>query len=262
MHSTLLFSLLCLTTVLAAPGPFALKLRQIVNTPTPTPTSTTELSTLTQTGTATSTSSSTSTSTTTEPVQTFIAPPQYAGTPPPTTTLNLALPTNVPRGQNATQRIDCLNAHNEVRRNVSTLSPLQRAPVDLKYDLTLEEASCKWARYLAENKQFKHSYGLVGKYGENLHKISWPSPRTLQQGPQLGSCRSAVRSWAREVIYYKPGYKIGVNGNFAAYGHYTQIVWPSSLNVGCCGWQSLDRRDFVWACEYSPQGNWYGVAAY
>ncbi|KAJ3043474.1 hypothetical protein HK097_001734 [Rhizophlyctis rosea] len=254
MHITpVLFSLFTLLLGSSRVAGAVVRPRQVLNAPSPTPTATI----------TSPAQEATLTPTPTEPVQTFILPPQLAASPPPTTTtLDLSLPTDVPRGQNETQRIDCLNAHNDVRRNVTNLSPLKTAPVDLKYDVVLEEASCRWARYLAETKQFKHSYGAVGKYGENLHKISWSTARPLQQGPQLGSCRPAVTSWAKEVVYYKAGYKIGVDGNFAQYGHYTQIVWPSSLSVGCCGWQSLDRKDFVWACEYSPQGNYYGVAAY
>ncbi|KAJ3034667.1 hypothetical protein HDV00_004806 [Rhizophlyctis rosea] len=288
-----LFSLLCLTitTITAAPTPtttlsensteastesivtktFILPPFLAGETPTSTANSTTTSTTIsTSTSTTNRTTTSTPISTTptstanrTTTITTVITTANKTTTTTPTpTTTSLEIPPGTIYGQDATERADCLDAHNVVRANVSTLSPTGFAPAPMTYNTTLEYAACKWAKYLAETKQFKHSYGAVGKYGENLYKVAWSTPRSPQAGPQLGSCRPAVKSWAAEVKYYQPGYRIGIDGSFEAYGHYTQIVWPSSLYVGCCGWQSLDYKDFVWACEYQPQGNYYGVAAY
>ncbi|KAJ3035563.1 hypothetical protein HDV00_003661 [Rhizophlyctis rosea] len=248
------------------------------------------LTTATMTQTATETAIEVGTGKNDHSPKTFVVPPLLAGAPPPTTTTEPPpseteteteptstetfvlppfgagelppLPAGVPHGQSPADRSDCLSAHNVVRKNVSTLSPKHVTPPPLAYNTNLEYAACRWAYYLATTYQFKHSYGAVGKYGENLYKLSWPSARPLQQGPQLGSCAPAVKAWAAEVRYYKPGYRIAIDGNFEAYGHYTQLVWPTTLQVGCCGWQSPDRKQFVWACEYTPQGNYYGVAAY
>jgi len=173
-----------------------------------------------------------------------------------TTTTKSSLPTSVGGGGDDTTRADCLAAHNEVRAAVPITIP------DMTYSLTLETAACVWSKNLAENKLFQHSNGQVGSYGENLHKISYSSALPAKVGPALGSCRSAAKSWAAEKAYYSAGYRIAVDGTFSQYGHFTQMVWPTTTEVGCCGWQSLDLKDIVWTCEYSPPGNYVGAVAY
>ncbi|MGA7238505.1 MAG: CAP domain-containing protein [Bryobacteraceae bacterium] len=43
-------------------------------------------------------------------------------------------------------------------------------------------------------------------------------------------------------------------------GHYTQIVWRRTKQVGCAVARGGNRE--VWVCEYSPRGNHAGMRPY
>lgn len=155
--------------------------------------------------------------------------------------------------QTTAQRTDCLAAHNEVRRGVT-----EAVIPNLSYNTTLEAAACQWSKFLAENGKFQHSGGKVGRYGENLHKITYSRATTVA----LPSCRGAVRSWANEKKYYQAGMRVAVDGDFARYGHYSALCWPTTKQVGCCGWKTPDSRSIIWTCEYNPPGNIKGLKVY
>jgi pathogenesis-related protein 1 len=38
-------------------------------------------------------------------------------------------------------------------------------------------------------------------------------------------------------------------------GHYTQVVWKDSKEVGCAAYQCDDKSQ-VWVCQYKPAGNY------
>ncbi|KAJ3032454.1 hypothetical protein HDV00_007529 [Rhizophlyctis rosea] len=160
--------------------------------------------------------------------------------------------------QTDSERNECLEVHNAARRNVDSYTK----PASLTYDTKLEAAACAWARYLANSNKLIHSGGKVGSgQGENLYRVSSSSARH-GVGADIGSCKAAAQSWAYEAKYYYSGLKIGQYPGTEAYGHYTQMVWPSTKRVGCCGWQSPDRTAETWVCEYSPAGNYVGQAAF
>jgi len=43
-------------------------------------------------------------------------------------------------------------------------------------------------------------------------------------------------------------------------GHYTQIVWRDTKQVGCG--VARDNRREIWVCNYDPPGNWVGHRPY
>ena len=81
-----------------------------------------------------------------------------------------------------------------------------------------------------------------GPYGENL-----------AQGSSLRTCREAVAMWLSEEGAYTPGPGSGFS---SATGHYTQVVWKGTSEVGCglapCG---------LVTCSYDPPGNVQGAFA-
>jgi hypothetical protein len=68
-----------------------------------------------------------------------------------------------------------------------------------------------------------------------------------------------VGAWASEQRLFRPGAfpQISRNGDWAQVGHYTQMIWPTSLRVGCAV-RSSARDDYL-VCRYSPSGNVMGV---
>ncbi len=43
-------------------------------------------------------------------------------------------------------------------------------------------------------------------------------------------------------------------------GHYTQIVWASTKEVGCGVARNAHRE--IWVCDYNPPGNYIGKRPY
>jgi len=43
-------------------------------------------------------------------------------------------------------------------------------------------------------------------------------------------------------------------------GHYTQIVWRDTKELGCGVARGGDRE--IWVCDYSPPGNYQGRLPY
>ena len=139
---------------------------------------------------------------------------------------------------------DCLILHNTYRSAVG-MRPLT-------YSGALQTAAQKWADNLAARDAFEHSQGNTG---ENLYMLS-------TTGTNLDtSCTTPVRKWFEEFPLYK-GEPIASNfQQFELYGHFTQLIWPSTTSVGCASRRyrvgAADKQ--VTVCEYSPPGNLKGV---
>jgi uncharacterized protein YkwD len=122
-----------------------------------------------------------------------------------------------------------LAAHNNYR--------LLHSVAPLNWSVTLAES----AQQFADTCPSGHSQS---GYGEN---IAWA---TNSRSPQ-----SIVTMWydeEKDYNYDKPGYISGT-------GHFTQIVWKNSIEVGCAyattcsgNWPHMEN---TWVCQYNPPGN-------
>ena len=131
---------------------------------------------------------------------------------------------------------EMLVAQDAVRDRVGT------AP--LKWSAQLASVAQQWADRLIENGQFVHSHNP--KYGENLYEIEGAAATPAE----------VVRRWAGEVR----DYDYRSNSCHGVCGHYTQIVWGDTREVGCAVARAGGRE--VWVCEYDPPGNWVGHKPY
>lgn len=132
-------------------------------------------------------------------------------------------------------------AHNAARCAVQTDTPLP----PLHWNATVAATAQAYAEVLAsQGCDLNHS---TTSYGENLF---WG---TGDYTPQ-----DVVDAWMSEDVCY-PG------GPFpdactCTCGHYTQIVWRDTTQVGCgiayCG------QSVVWVCNYDPPGNWVGESPF
>ncbi|EGF81888.1 hypothetical protein BATDEDRAFT_87292 [Batrachochytrium dendrobatidis JAM81] len=126
---------------------------------------------------------------------------------------------------------DCLNTHNQLRAVVGAPS--------LSWSRSAANAAQTWANHLASTGLFQHSGGAVGGFGESLYRSSHGQ-----------SCGVAVRAFFSERVYYHGG-PISLQ-DLNNYGHYTQLVWASTRQVGCA------QAGGNIVCEYFPPGNTIG----
>jgi uncharacterized protein YkwD len=131
---------------------------------------------------------------------------------------------------------DMLAAHNAVRARVG-LPPLT-------WSDKLAQRAEAWADILLTRNRFSHS--PKPSYGQNLFAIAGAAASPAQ----------VVREWASESRDYD------YDSNICRYvcGHYTQIVWASTKEIGCAVARG-DRRE-IWVCNYDPPGNWIGKRPY
>ncbi|WP_246450585.1 CAP domain-containing protein [Sphingomonas rhizophila] len=139
---------------------------------------------------------------------------------------------------------DTLALHNSERARMGV------AP--LAWDPELARAAAAYADELARKNDFRHSpMSARPNQGENL----WMGTRGAY------STQEKYDGWLSEKSLYRAGVfpNVSRNGNWAAVGHYTQMVWSGSQRVGCAI-RSSGSSD-VLVCRYFPAGNVMGRAA-
>jgi hypothetical protein len=146
-----------------------------------------------------------------------------------------------PRGENRLERA-MMRAHNDARAKVG-------AP-NLVWNPELAKDAAIYAASLARTGKFAHDpqTGRSPQQGENL----WMGTRdAYSYGEMIGA-------WVDEDRYFKRGLfpDSSTTGTWGDVAHYTQIIWPTSLRVGCAV-ASNDRSDYL-VCRYGPAGNIVG----
>jgi uncharacterized protein YkwD len=131
---------------------------------------------------------------------------------------------------------EMLAAHNAVRARVKV------AP--LAWSGPLAAVAQNWADTLLARKEFVHRPN--SSYGENLFDVTGAAATPGQ----------VVDGWAEE----SRDYDYQSNKCSRVCGHYTQIVWGDTKEVGCAVARGGGRE--VWVCEYDPPGNWVGKRPY
>ena len=147
------------------------------------------------------------------------------------------------------QRDTFLDQHNLVRL---TASPQPKFLPAMYWNNNLQSTSQQWS----DRCVFAHSG--QANVGENLFVYSPQVP--LSQF----DVAIAVKAWASE----KPYYNYANNTCSGVCGHFTQLVWSTSDQVGCSlsscnaiqNWQ--DRPGMIIVCQYVKQGNFIGQRPY
>jgi hypothetical protein len=107
-----------------------------------------------------------------------------------------------------------------------------------------------WADELAATGRFEHSPDEPGKppEGENL----WAGT------PRAFSPEAMVHLWLDEKRDYRPGVFPGNSrsGDVENVGHYTQVIWRASRQVGCAN--AVGKNEEFLVCRYSEAGNVIG----
>jgi len=139
-------------------------------------------------------------------------------------------------------------------QNLITLHTNIRAEVKaqpLIWSNELAAYAQKWADHLAATKcdlAHRPSSGELKQiYGENLFAGS----------AKFFTVADAVKLWENEKKNYK-GQAIGSGS--ANSGHYTQLVWKNTKQVGCG--KALCKDNLIVVCNYDPPGNIAGQLPY
>lgn len=139
-------------------------------------------------------------------------------------------------------------AHNTARFGVSPTPSTAIPP--LTWSNTVAQAAQAWAN----NCQFKHSSG--SGYGENIFADTGSA-----------NASAVVADWVAE----KANYNYANNSCAGTCGHYTQVVWRASTELGCGVKLCTSGSPFgsfnggqwqLWVCNYNPPGNFIGQKPY
>ncbi len=139
---------------------------------------------------------------------------------------------------------------------------------ELRWSDALARQAAAWADKLKkEDCAMKHSRG---KLGENLY---WASPlktTTRSKGSSVWKSRLTLQSikekhvvaaWATEQPWYSQASNTCNAPPGKTCGHYTQMVWAGTREVGCAKAVCGDSSQ-VWVCNYAPAGNVVGQRPY
>lgn len=132
---------------------------------------------------------------------------------------------------------ECLRAHNDYRRKHG-VPPLE-----------LNKKLCKyaedWAKTIAKKGKMEHRD--QNDYGENIF-FAWSSDPTFTV-----SGKEPVDKWYSEIKYHK----FGKEPTNLDSGHFTQVIWHDSKEVGVGMSRTKDGQVYVVA-NYTPPGNVIG----
>lgn len=134
-----------------------------------------------------------------------------------------------------------LAAHNAERDRAGV------APLRWSGDLARE--AHEWAETLARKGQLEHAGGEARRgAGENL----WMGSAGAY------SAEDMIGGFASERAKFRAGTfpQVSQTGNWADVGHYTQLIWPSTQEVGCA--VAMGAGKDVLVCRYAPAGNIFG----
>ena len=129
--------------------------------------------------------------------------------------------------------------HNKVRRDVG-VGPFKWSP-------SLAAYAQEWADHLAKTS-CKMKHRSEGKFGENLFTGTAGHFRAVD----------AAKAWEGEKNLYAGG--VLTRENWYPAGHYTQMVWRNTRNLGCG--ESICKGMLMVVCNYHPPGNYIGQSPY
>jgi hypothetical protein len=141
-----------------------------------------------------------------------------------------------------TESQQLLNAHNRYRREVGI--------PDLSWSEELATSAQRWANQLASTGSFQHSNT---PFGENLAR----GTAGFYSGTDL------VDLWGNEQQFFRPGRRfpdVSTTGDWTDVGHYTQMVWRTTTEVGCG--MATENGSTTLVCQYNPPGNVSGQVPY
>ncbi|XP_078233804.1 cysteine-rich venom protein helothermine-like isoform X1 [Pogona vitticeps] len=137
---------------------------------------------------------------------------------------------------------EIVEKHNALRRRVQ---PPARNMLRMEWNIDIARNAKRWASECAFKHSSARSRTIQDKScGENLFMSS-----------RRHSWSRAIQTWYDEVKFFRYGF--GPTSENRVIGHYTQVIWYNSYQVGCgiayCPYQPDYKYFYV--CQYCPAGN-------
>jgi pathogenesis-related protein 1 len=151
----------------------------------------------------------------------------------------------------ASQQTEMITAHSKWRTAVGIPA--------LTWSNTLADTAQAWADSLKAKQACKPVHSGAAGLGENLF---WASALMYSNGTtqaQAVTSTQVTDSWGNESKDYTYATNTCAAGKVC--GHYTQVVWKATTQVGCGKALCADNTQ-IWVCNYTPQGNFVGQKPY
>ncbi|CAI5683995.1 serotriflin isoform X2 [Oreochromis niloticus] len=146
-----------------------------------------------------------------------------------------------------TEKNEIVNKHNALRRNVQ---PTASNMLKMNWNNEAEATAQRWANTCSMGHS-PASYRVISTSGcgENLYYSSFQN-----------TWSNVIQSWYDEVKDFS--YGVGsINGGVV--GHYTQVVWYRSNQIGCAmAYCPNSAYKYFYVCHYCPPGNYQFTQPY
>ncbi|KFP05464.1 Serotriflin, partial [Calypte anna] len=133
-----------------------------------------------------------------------------------------------------------VDKHNALRRAVN---PPARNMMKMEWNTAAAENAREWANQCTLRHSTAAMRATDKRCGENLYMSTAPS-----------SWSRAIDAWYNEEKNFE--YGTGANPEGSVIGHYTQVVWYNSYEVGCAIAYCPNKKfKYYYVCHYCPAGN-------
>lgn len=150
----------------------------------------------------------------------------------------------------AAQQNEMVTAHNKWRQEVDL--------PEIKWSGSLAVSAQDWADNLKETQDCNIMHS-TSEYGENIYRAEAVKGSVGKTEAQAISPTQVTSEWYSEKKDYT--YDTNTCATGKACGHYTQIVWRATNEIGCGNVVCPDSSQ-IWVCYYTPAGNTSGIKPY
>ncbi|NXF32815.1 CRIS2 protein, partial [Nyctibius bracteatus] len=140
----------------------------------------------------------------------------------------------------ASQQKLIVDRHNTLRRGVK---PTASNMLKMEWSPLAAKNAQKWANQCTLSHSPPNMRRTTVLCGENLFMSSAPFPWP-----------GVVQAWYNEEKDFK--YGTGAKTQGAVIGHYTQLIWYNSYQIGCAvAYCPRSQFNYFYVCRYCPSGN-------
>lgn len=146
------------------------------------------------------------------------------------------------------QAVQGQGTHKPFDGRVLELHNTERAALGLEpfyWNTALAEGAQAHANQLAQTGQPTHA----SREGRGIER------ENLSQGLLNWTADQLMGNWFNEKQFFTPGIfpNVSTTGDWSQVGHYSQMIWPTTTDIGC---GIAQGNGFSWlVCRYSPGGN-------